>query len=251
MRNLLSVSDDISAKVLFIIEEDGRDAGYLKACTMWNMDATIEHVPFQGYRKATQEQYDVVVVDDYMANKSGYTLAMEILDRKDDVTMFMMGKDMDDISVVGAYRMGIADYMPIATPPVQLMAKCIASVNHRRKSVKPVQYQEDGRIAVSDVILDTKNSFLEMDGEKIVLMKMEALVLQVLMESADVLVSRKDIYEKAWGLPYVNVRENTVAMHISKLRRKMKDDGEISRYIETKWGEGYRFLSHPRNGIYH
>ena len=126
MRNLLSVSDDISAKVLFIIEEDGRDAGYLKACTMWNMDATIEHVPFQGYRKATQEQYDVVVVDDYMANKSGYTLAMEILDRKDDVTMFMMGKDMDDISVVGAYRMGIADYMPIATPPVQLMAKCIA-----------------------------------------------------------------------------------------------------------------------------
>ena len=82
MRNLLSVSDDISAKVLFIIEEDGRDAGYLKACTMWNMDATIEHVPFQGYRKATQEQYDVVVVDDYMANKSGYTLAMEILDRK-------------------------------------------------------------------------------------------------------------------------------------------------------------------------
>ena len=45
MRNLLSVSDDISAKVLFIIEEDGRDAGYLKACTMWNMDATIEHVP--------------------------------------------------------------------------------------------------------------------------------------------------------------------------------------------------------------
>lgn len=57
----------------------------------------------------------MVVVDDYMANKSGYTLAMEILDRKDDVTMFMMGKDMDDISVVGAYRMGIADYMPIAT----------------------------------------------------------------------------------------------------------------------------------------
>ena len=42
MRNLLSVSDDISAKVLFIIEEDGRDAGYLKACTMWNMDATID-----------------------------------------------------------------------------------------------------------------------------------------------------------------------------------------------------------------
>ena len=69
MRNLLSVSDDISAKVLFIIEEDGRDAGYLKACTMWNMDATIEHVPFQGYRKATQEQYDVVVVDIWQTNQ--------------------------------------------------------------------------------------------------------------------------------------------------------------------------------------
>ena len=213
MRNLLSVSDDISAKVLFIIEEDGRDAGYLKACTMWNMDATIEHVPFQGYRKATQEQYDVVVVDDYMANKSGYTLAMEILDRKDDVTMFMMGKDMDDIIVVRA------------------LSRC-----NIRKTAE-LQFQ--------------MYSILEMDGEKIVLMKMEALVLQVLMESADVLVSRKDIYEKAWGLPYVNVRENTVAMHISKLRRKMKDDGESSRYIETKWGEGYRFLSHPRNGIYH
>ena len=133
MKNLLSVSEAISAKILFIIEENGRDAEYTRACAMWNMDIEIEHIPFRGFQRAVTEQYDVVVIDDYLAGKSGYTLAMEIMDRC-DVIMIMLGKDMDDVSVVGAFRMGIMDYLPAGTSPTQLAARSVALVNRYRES---------------------------------------------------------------------------------------------------------------------
>lgn len=248
MKNLLSVSEAISAKILFIIEENGRDAEYTRACAMWNMDIEIEHIPFRGFQRAVTEQYDVVVIDDYLAGKSGYTLAMEIMDRC-DVIMIMLGKDMDDVSVVGAFRMGIMDYLPAGTSPTQLAARSVALVNRYRESNARVRRYADGRICAANLTLDTRNGILDMDGRQISLLNTEAIVLQVLMENSDILMSKKEIYEKAWGETYVE-GENSVAMHISKLRKKMEEDGDAPKYIETKWGAGYRFLSKPQKNAY-
>lgn len=243
MKNLLALTDEISAKVLFIIAEDGRDEHYRRAADMWNMDVAIEHIPFQGYSRATKEQFDVVVVDDYLGEKSGYMLASEIMDRK-DVMVMMLGRDMDDISVVGAYRMGIHDYLPVGVSPAQLAAKCIASVNMHRDSSRRVRSYADGRICAENLTLDTRTGILEVSGRQIQLVNLELAILKVLMENHDIVLSKKEIYEKAWGSIYIE-GENSVAMHISRIRHKMEEGDNAPIYIETKWGGGYRFLSRP------
>ena len=244
MKNLLSVSEVTSARILFIIAEDGRDTEYTKACAMWNLDITIEHIPFQGYQRAITEKYDIVVIDDYLSNKSGYTLAMEIMDRNDGI-IIMLGKDMDDVSVVGAIRMGIVDYLSVHISPMQLAARCTALINRCRESNARVRRYADGRICSENITLDTKNGILDMDGRQIELLNMETVILKVLMENSDNLMTKKEIYEKAWGENYVE-GENSVAVHISKLRKKMEEDKDAPKYIETKWGAGYRFLSRPQ-----
>lgn len=236
------VTDASAAKVLFIIDDDGRDSRYQDACAAWDINADIEHVPYQGLCKAVEDDFDLIIVDDYLSQKSGYTLALEIMDRKQTV-IFMLGKAMDDVSVVGAFRMGIMDYMSCRISPAQLAARCLFTIRrlHAEREHK-IRYL-DGRISVADVVLDTRSGMLEIGDRRIELLKMEAVILQVLMEHADSILSKKEIYEKAWEEAYLE-GENSVATHISKLRKKMENAG-TPRYIETKWGVGYRFLSTP------
>ena len=148
MKNPLVISDSVAARVLFIIDDDGRDADYKAACTMWHIDTVIEHIPYQGYCRAVEDHFDIIIVDDYLARKSGYTLALEIMDRK-DAMIFMLGRAMDDVSVVGAFRMGITDYMSVKITPAQLAARCVLVMNHATRQAGTTHYA-DGRIETAN-----------------------------------------------------------------------------------------------------
>lgn len=244
MREVVNTTNSTSAKVLFIINDDGRDSSYREACVMWDIEADFEHVPYQGLCRATDSRFDVIIIDDYLTHKSGYTLALEIMEKQDNSIIFMLGREMDDISVVGALRMGIVDYVPIRTSPAQLAARCVFAaerINLRKE--KLVRYK-DGNILADKLLLDTKNNILDMgDGKKIVLHKMESIILQVLMNHANSYMTKQEIYSEVWEGSYVE-GDNTVATHISRLRRKMEKEVAL-RYIETKWGCGYRFVTKP------
>ena len=103
----------VLGSILFIIKDDGRDIKYENACRMWRMNVVIEHASQEGLKKAVEEDYDMVVVDDYLGDKSGYTLSMEILNQK-KVTLYMLGNDRDDISVIGAFRAGLHTFRCIS-----------------------------------------------------------------------------------------------------------------------------------------
>lgn len=248
MKNPLTVSDQTVGKILFIMDDNGRDSKYEEAFKMWKMEITIEHVPYRGLQNALENTYDIVIVDDYLTNKSGYTLAMEILSKK-NLVMYMLGRDMDDVSVVGAFRIGITDYISADVSPIQLAARCISEINRGLFRTQNVVHYTDGRISVSDLTLDTRNCVVEIGERRILLLKMESEILQVLMEHPDNILSKKEIYEKAWNAAYID-GENTVATHISKIRKKIEEDEDSPKYIETKWGVGYRFISHPQNRAY-
>lgn len=225
--------------ILFIIKDDGRDIKYENACRMWKMDAVIEHASYKGLKKAIEEDYDMVVVDDYLGDKSGYTLSMEILNKK-KVVLYMLGNDQDDISVIGAFRAGITDYIRADVSAIQLAARCntiiMRSQNEREKRLYS---REDDKIMIGDFILDTWNGYAQMQGHRVSLLKMEVEVLQVLMEHADHVLTKQEIYEKAWNTSYI-MGENSVPVHVSRIRKKLETIN-AQKYIETKWGIGYRF----------
>lgn len=225
--------------ILFIIKDDGRDIKYENACRMWKMDVVIEHAFCKGLKKAIEEDYDMVVVDDYLGDKSGYTLSMEILNKK-KVVLYMLGNDQDDISVIGAFRAGITDYIRADVSAIQLAARCntiiMRSQNEREKRL---YRREDDKIMIGDFILDTWNGYAQMQGHRVSLLKMEVEVLQVLMEHANHVLTKQEIYEKAWNTSYI-MGENSVPVHVSKIRKKLETIN-AEKCIETKWGTGYRF----------
>ena len=229
----------VLGSILFIIKDDGRDIKYENACRMWRMNVVIEHASQEGLKKAVEEDYDMVVVDDYLGDKSGYTLSMEILNQK-KVTLYMLGNDRDDISVIGAFRAGITDYIRSDVSAIQLAARCVSIIirNQSERARRPYEKKE-GKVILGDLTVDAWNCYAEVNGNRISLLKMEADVLQVLMEHADCLLTKQEIYEKVWNASYI-AGENSVAMHVSRIRGKLKKITDQD-YIETKWGVGYRF----------
>lgn len=245
MVDIMNVSDESAlGSILFIIKDDGRDIKYENACRMWRMDAVIEHVSQEGLKKAVEEDYDMVVVDDHLGDKSGYTLSMEILNRK-NVILYLLGNDKDDISVIGAFRAGVTDYIRSDVSAIQLAARCVSIImRSQSERVRKPYEKKEGKVILGELTVDAWNCYAEVNGNRISLLKMEAEVLQVLMEHADCVLTKQEIYEKVWKASYI-AGENCVAMHVSRIRSKLKKITEKD-YIETKWGIGYRFLKKGR-----
>ncbi len=231
--------------ILFIIKDDGRDLKYQNACKMWKMDAVIEHASQKGLKKAIEEDYDMIVVDDYLSDKSGYTLSTEILNRK-NVMLYLLGNDQDDISVIGAFRAGVTDYIRSDVSAIQLAVRCKTMIMRSMGEYEraALYSMENGKLIIEDFVLDIWNCCVELKESRVALLKMEAAILQVLMEHTNHTLTKQEIYEKVWRAHYI-AGENCIATHVSKIRKKLMKIG-AEGYIETKWGIGYRFRA--KNG---
>ena len=125
---------------------------------------------------------------------------------------------------------------------MRLAAKCKSVINFNRviKAAKKA-VSEDGIITKSGLTLNTNNGEVKKkNGQVIALVKHETEVLRVLMENAGREMSKQEIYEQAWKMPYVE-GENSVANHVAKIRKKIEDNEKCPQFILTRWGYGYSF----------
>ena len=99
-------------------------------------------------------------------------------------------------------------------------------------------------LRVGDLEIDALHARVRQAGREIQLSPDEHVLLYTLAARAGSIVSYDEIAE-ALGGTAGEVRNNTLARHLSSLRRKLKDDPRHPRYLETVVGLGYRFLAVP------
>ncbi|MBR3103603.1 MAG: winged helix-turn-helix transcriptional regulator, partial [Lachnospiraceae bacterium] len=91
-----------------------------------------------------------------------------------------------------------------------------------------------GGICVNDPAKEVR-----VDGEEVSLTKTEYGILKLLMQEPGKVFSPNEIYTRVWGGdPYGT--ENTVAVHIRRLREKIEIDPARPRYLKVVWGQGYK-----------
>jgi len=64
-------------------------------------------------------------------------------------------------------------------------------------------------------------------------------ILKFLTENAGRVFSIGQIYEAVWNEPAYNP-ENTVAVHIRRIREKIEIDPKNPKYLKVVWGIGYK-----------
>lgn len=98
---------------------------------------------------------------------------------------------------------------------------------------------ETGRLEIYNLTLDTANGYAEVKGIPLKLTAKECVLLQLFLAHPQKTFSKANLYETIWQAPYF-YEDNTLNVHMSNLRNKLKKaDGE-NEYIETVWGIGYR-----------
>jgi DNA-binding response OmpR family regulator len=122
-------------------------------------------------------------------------------------------------------------------PAVAGVSTLVALQRNRRPADRRV-----AQLRAADLEIDALRRRIRQGTREVQLSPVEHILLYTLAARPGAVLSYRELAE-ALGSTDVEVRNNTLARHISSLRRKLRDDADRPRYVETVVGVGYRFVT--------
>ena len=198
----------------------------------------------EGLRRFS-EDIDLVILDIMMPGISGLKVCEEIRKRSNVPIIFLTAKAQESDKLIGLMAGG-DDYLTKPFTYSELLGRVKALLRryyvYKGKEEPEIEDEKDpGYIIKGRLKINTSYNEVYLDGSKIDLPEMEYGMLLLMMKNPGRIFSTKTLYEAVWNEPYFYVSNNTVTVHIRKLRMKIEDDPQNPKYISTVWGKGYRF----------
>ena len=221
----------MSASIL-IAEDDGDIRGLLRLYLESEGYRVLEAEDgAQALALAREETPDMAILDVMMPRLNGYELTRALRKFSDIPILILSAKSQDNDKILGL-NLGADDYIAKPFNPVEIVARVKAQL---RRSAR----ENSAMLTVGDLSLDTASFQLSKGGQSISLTPMEYKILALLMRSPGRIFTKIQLYEGAVGT-YFEGDDNTMMVHISKLREKIEDDPKDPRYIITVRGLGYK-----------
>lgn len=193
----------------------------------------------EAISKIQQNDYSIVLLDIMLPFKSGDQVLKTVRETSQVPVIIISAKDMVQTKI-DVMRMGADDYI---TKPFDLDEVLVRIEAVLRRTVG---INKNSAITGEPNIITHKNLEMNLDsvrvtvkGQEITLTSKEYAILQLLLTNPDKMFSKSNIYESVWEEGYI-YDDNTLMVHISNLRNKLKDVDPEEEYIETIWGMGYR-----------
>ena len=127
----------------------------------------------------------------------------------------------------------------VAYPKGKASNKCVAG--QQKKYNLSALEEENPVLQCSDLVLDTKKHECLVDDVPVSLTPTEFSILQILLEAKGNVVSGEELFHRIWKDEYYIKSNNTITVHIRRLREKLNDTLENPKYIKTIWGVVYKF----------
>ncbi|MBQ4841021.1 response regulator transcription factor [Bacillus safensis] len=189
--------------------------------------------------KLVEDSLDLVILDVMMPGLSGIETCQHIRASSNVPILFLTAKSSTFDKTEGLLAGG-DDYMTKPFSEDELHARVIAQL--RRYTIyQEKREQEDTFLVGGKLRVSEEFNEVWKESQQIKLSDLEYRMLKLLMSRRNKIFSAQNIYESVWGQPYFYCSNNTVMVHIRKLRAKIEDDPSSPVYIKTEWGRGYRF----------
>jgi DNA-binding response OmpR family regulator len=190
----------------------------------------------EAIEKLDEHQIHLIIMDIMMPKLDGISTTFKIREQKNIPIIILSAKSEDTDKVLGL-QIGADDYVTKPFNPLELIARVKSQL---RRYVTLGTYE--GRtelINLNGLTLDKEAKELAVNGEPVKLTPIEYKIVELLMSYPGRVFSINDIYERVWKEPSYNA-ENTVAVHIRKIREKIEIDPKNPRYLKVVWGIGYK-----------
>ncbi|WP_425539677.1 response regulator transcription factor [Microaceticoccus formicicus] len=221
MKDLILVVDD---------EKDLRDvlklyletAGY----TVLEAENGIEAIEL-----ISKSEVSLMILDIMMPKMDGFELIKKLGEERNFPIIFLSARTKVQDKILGL-NLGADDYIEKPFDPGEVLARVMASL--RRVKKENIREIKNGNL-----IWNTEERFIYKDGEKLDLTAKEYKLLSLLMKRPGKVFTKQEIYEFLWEESYYNDDDNTIMVHISKLREKIEENPRGPKKIKTIRGIGY------------
>lgn len=181
---------------------------------------------------------DLIVLDVMMPLKSGFIACKEIREKTIAPILFLTAKDNDSDKAIG-FSAGGDDYLskPFSYP--EFLAR-VKSLLRRYYVYQGKQQTETNKNLCIDLLnIDLNKQQVTLDGKEILLTGLEYRILVLMAKNRKKIFTAQNLYESIWNEPYFYSANNTIMVHILKLRKKIESDYKEPKIIKTAWGKGY------------
>ncbi len=187
----------------------------------------------------TVEDNDVhlIIMDIMMPEMDGIKATTKIREIK-NIPVIMLSAKSEETDIVLGLNMGADDYITKPFNPLELIAR-VKSQLRRYTTLGGAGGEKSSFYKTGNLVIDDERKEVTVDGELVKLTPVEYKILLFLTKNKGRVFSIDDIYETVWNEPSFNP-ENTVAVHIRRIREKIEIDPKNPRYLKVVWGVGYK-----------
>lgn len=180
----------------------------------------------------------LAVIDIMMPVIDGIEMCKRIRETKNIPIIILSAKsaDLDKIVGLGA---GADDYIIKPFNPLELTARVKSQLRRYMELNPNVKDSKDDIIRIRDIEIDVARHKVTAYGKEIGLTPIEFDILKLLSSHPDRVFSTDEIFEKVWNEKMYEAN-NTVMVHIRRLREKIEEDSRKPQVIITVWGVGYK-----------
>ena len=213
-----------------------RSAGY---------EALEAHDGLEALELCRSQTIQLVIMDIMMPGMDGMR-ATEILRQTQNIPVIMLSAKSEDVDKIDGLTVGADDYVTKPFNPAELMAR-VKSQLRRYTALGGMQKESaDSVYRTGELVVDDNAKTVTVDGEPVSLTPREYGILCFLTRHAGQVFSISQIYEAVWNEPAYNP-ENTVAVHIRRIREKIEINPKEPKYLKVVWGIGYKMEKlHPK-----
>ena len=191
---------------------------------------------YEAIEVVEKNKIDLIILDIMMPKLDGITTCMKIRE-KYNMPIIMLTAKSQDMDKVNGLTIGADDYVTKPFNPVVLVARVKSQL--RRYKVLNGTEENNSIIEIDDLIINNETHEVKVRNKDIKLTPREFGILNLLAENQGIVFSIGKIYERVWQEQFFEA-ENTVMVHIRKIRSKIEEDPRKPRFIKTVWGVGYK-----------
>lgn len=225
------------SKILII--DDDKDIRNLLTIYLENegMQINTAENALQALKILKEKEFDLIILDIMMPDMDGIETCMKIR-KEQNIPIIMLSAKSEDIDKIQGLASGADDYVSKPFNPLELIARVKAQLR------RYIKYNTDSLknttlIEIGDLKINTETRQVWVREKEVRLTPKEFDILELLAYNKGVVLSIEKIFEAVWKEDFFK-SNNTVMVHITKIREKIEDDPRRPIYIKTIWGIGYK-----------
>ena len=228
----------MSQETILVVDDDREIVGAIAAALEkegWRVLRAYDGM--EALDKALDPDLRLILMDVMMPRLDGLSAVLRIRERRNLPVIVLSAKSEESDKVLGL-SMGADDYVTKPFSMQELVAR-VRSQLRRYTRLGDVNATPDGTVVNGRLAYDPDSRVLTADGETVKLTNIETGIVDLLMRNLGRVFPAEEIYRRVWGEEAWS-SENTVMVHIRRIREKIELNPREPDYLKVVWGIGYK-----------